>query len=189
MGSSYLSNPLTFLIETLFGLYILAFMLRFLLAQVRADFYNPVSQFLVKITNPILVPLRRIVPSVGKFDTSTILTMFILQVISLVLILSLSSKPLSPFFIAILAFSELLELFLNIFLFAILIQVIISWINPGSYNPVTSILHNLTEPILRPCRQLIPAIGGLDLSPMVAMIGIQIAKMLLIPPLHQLANM
>jgi YggT family protein len=189
MGSNYISNPLTFLIETLFGLYIMAFMLRFLLAQVRADFYNPVSQFLVKITNPILVPLRRIIPSIGKFDTSTMLTMFVLQVIALVLILLLANGSLSPFSIGILAVSELLELFLNIFLFAILIQVIISWINPGSYNPVTSILHNLTEPILRPCRQLIPAIGGLDLSPMVALLGIQIAKMLLIPPLHQLASL
>lgn len=189
MGGNYLSNPVTFLIETLFGLYILAFMLRFLLALVRADFYNPVSQFLVKITNPVLVPLRRIVPSLGKFDTSTLLSMFILQVIALLLIMALRGASLSPLAIGILALSELLELLLNVFLFAILIQVIISWINPGNYNPVTSLLYTLTEPILRPCRQLIPAIGGLDLSPMVALIGLQVAKMLLIPPLHQLASL
>ncbi len=189
MGGSYLSNPVTFLIETLFGLYILAFMLRFLLAQVRADFYNPISQFLVKITNPVLLPLRRVIPSLGKFDTSTLVSMLILQVIALVLILVLAGMPLSPVFIGVRAISELLELLLNVYLFAILVQIIISWINPGNHNPVTSLLHTLTEPVLRPCRQLIPAIGGLALSPMVALIGIQIAKMLLIPPLHHLASL
>lgn len=189
MGSSYLSNPVTFLIETLFGLYILAFMLRFLLALVRADFYNPVCQFLVKITNPVLIPLRRIIPSAGKFDTSTIIAMFVLQVIALVLVLLFRGQPLSPTFISVRAISELVELFLNIFLFAILIQVILSWINPGTYNPVVSILYSLTDPVLRPARQMIPAMGGLDLSPIIVLIGIQLAKMLLIPPLHHLAGL
>lgn len=189
MGGSYLSNPVTFLIETLFGLYILAFMLRFLLALSRADFYNPVSQFLVKITSPVLVPLRRILPSLGKVDTSTLVSMFVLQLIALALILALRGLPLSPWFLGIRAISELVELFLNVYLFAILIQVIISWINPGNYNPVTSLLYTLTEPVLRPLRQMIPPIGGLDLSPMAALLGIQVVKMLIIPPLHHLAGL
>ena len=82
MGDSYLTNPLEFLISTLFGLYILAFMLRFLLGAVRADFYNPVCQFLVKITNPLLVPLRRVIPAIGRLDTASIVLMLALELLN-----------------------------------------------------------------------------------------------------------
>ena len=88
--------------------------------------------------------------------------------------------------LVLLSFTELLALLLNIFLFAVLIQVILSWINPGTYNPVTSILFSITEPVLRPCRRLLPPISGMDLSPLLALIGIQLFKMLLLPPLYQL---
>ena len=83
MSSSYLANPLEFLVTTLFSLYILAVMLRFLLGVVRADFYNPVSQFLVRITNPLLIPMRKVIPSLGKYDTSALLLMLLLQLASL----------------------------------------------------------------------------------------------------------
>jgi uncharacterized protein YggT (Ycf19 family) len=96
MSSSYFTNPLEFLINTLFGLFILALMLRFLLAWVRADFYNPVSQFLVKITNPVLVPLRRIVPSLGGIDIAAILLMLLFQMISLTIILVLRGAGITP---------------------------------------------------------------------------------------------
>ena len=86
------------------------------------------------------------------------------------------------------AVPELVNLALNVFLFAILIQVIISWINPGSYNPVLSLINSLTEPLLRPARRLIPPFSGLDLSPMVVMIGITLLKMLLLPPLRMLTG-
>ena len=87
-----------------------------------------------------------------------------------------------------LSLAELLGLLLNVFLFAILIQVIVSWINPGAYNPAVSLLYSLTEPVLRPFRRLIPPLSGLDLSPLVALIAIQLTKMLLLPPLYQLAS-
>lgn len=188
MGSSYLTNPAEFLINTLFGLYILAIMLRFLLAWVRADFYNPVSQFLVKITNPALMPLRRIIPSAGKIDSSSIVLMLLLQMISLSLILLLRGSAISIGSLLIWSLGELLGLFLNVFLFAILIQVILSWISPGNYNPVVSLLYSLTEPVLRPVRKLVPPVSGMDLSPLVALIGIQLTKMLLLPPLLSLAH-
>lgn len=188
MGSSYLTNPVEFLINTLFGLYILAVMLRFLLALVRADFYNPVSQFLVKATNPVLVPLRRIIPSAGKVDTSAIVLIVALQVAALGLIALLRDSQISIAALLTLSLAELLGLLLNVFLFAILIQVIMSWINPGAYNPAVSLIYSLTEPVLRPFRQLIPPFSGLDLSPLVALIAIQLTKMLLLPPLYQLAS-
>jgi YggT family protein len=188
MGSSYVTNPLEFLIITLFSLYILAVMLRFLLALVRADFYNPVSQFLVKVTNPLLVPLRRVIPATGKVDSSSLVLMLLLQMTSLFLVVLLRGKQLSLISLLVLSVAELLGLLLNVFLFAILIQVILSWINPGTYNPAVSLLYSITEPVLRPCRRLLPPISGMDLSPIIALIGIQLTKMLLLPPLQHLAG-
>ena len=188
MASSYVTNPVEFLINTLFSLYIMAVLLRFLLAIVRADFYNPVSQFLVKVTNPPLLPMRRIIPSAGRIDTSALLLMLLLQMAALGLIALLRGSEISVGALLILSIAELLALLLNVFLFAILIQVIMSWINPGAYNPAVSLLYSLTEPVLGPCRRLVPPFSGIDLSPLVALIAIQLAKMLLLPPLYQLAN-
>ena len=188
MGSSYVTNPIEFLINTLFGLYILVVMLRFLLAVVRADFYNPVSQFLVKVTNPPLLPLRRIFPSVGKLDTSSLVLMLALQMLSFTLIALLRGGAFSVGSLVLLSMTELFSLFLNVVLFSVLIQVIISWVNPGAYNPAVSLLYSLTEPVLRPCRRLIPPISGMDLSPLVALIAIQLVKMLFLPPLYALAQ-
>jgi len=181
MGTGYVANPLEFLINTLFGLYIMTVMLRFLLAVVKADFYNPVSQFLVKITNPPLVALRRIIPSTGKIDTSALVLMLILQLLSFTLISLLRGGPVTLWPLLILSLRELTELALNVFLFSIFIQVIISWVNPGTYNPVVSLLYSITEPVLRPCRRIIPPISGMDLSPLVALIAIQLAKFLILP--------
>ena len=188
MGSNYVTNPIEFLINTLFSLYILAVMLRFILAAVRADFYNPVSQFLVKVTNPPLLPLRKLIPSIGKVDTASLVLMLILQMASFGLIALLRGGQISLGALVILSIAELVGLLLNVFLFAIFIQVILSWVNPGTYNPVVSLLYSITEPVLRPCRRLIPPMSGMDLSPLVALIAIQLAKMLLLPPLLQLAH-
>ena len=188
MGSNYVTSPIEFLINTLFSLYILTVMLRFILAAVRADFYNPVSQFLVKVTNPPLLPLRKLIPSIGKVDTSSLVLMLVLQMASFGLIALLRGGQISIGALVILSIAELLGLLLNVFLFAIFIQVILSWVNPGTYNPVVSLLYSITEPVLRPCRRLIPPMSGMDLSPLVALIAIQLAKMLLLPPLLQLAH-
>ncbi len=188
MGMDYLSNPTSFLIETLSGLYILTFMLRFLLGAVRADFYNPLSQFLVKITDPLLKPLRRLVPAIGKFDTSAWVVMLVLQMVALALIALVQGFPLNGGWLLVHSVAALFELLLNIFLFAILIQVILSWFGTGGYNPVASLLYSLTEPILAPCRRLLPPISGLDLSPILALVGIQLIKMLALPPLLGLAG-
>jgi YggT family protein len=181
MSSSYFTNPVEFLITALFSLYILAVMLRFLLGAVRADFYNPVSQFLVRITNPVLVPLRKIVPSIGKFDTAAIVLMILLQLVSLILIVLLRGSDIPASRLIIITLAELLSLGINVFIIAIIVQVIISWINPGSYNPVISLLYSLTAPVLRPIQQLIPPISGIDLSPLFALIGLQVLRMLILP--------
>jgi len=181
MNSSYLTNPLEFLITTLFSLYILAVMLRFLLGAVRADFYNPVSQFLVRITNPVLAPMRKVIPSAGKFDTAALLLMLVLQLTSLILIVALRGASASILALLLLAVAELVLLLINIFIFSILVQVILSWINPGTYTPVGALLHSLTNPVLAPIQRIIPPVAGIDLSPLFALIGLQVLKMLIHP--------
>jgi YggT family protein len=179
--NSYFTNPLEFLISTLFSLYILAVMLRFLLGMVRADFYNPISQFLVKITNPLLIPLRKIIPGAGKIDVAAIILMVILQLIMLAIIVALRGVTPPLLTLLVTAIGQLVILAINVFLFAIIVQVIISWINPGSYNPVNGLLNSLTAPVMRPIQRLLPPMSGIDLSPLFALIGLQVLKMLIQP--------
>ncbi|PUB76805.1 MAG: YggT family protein [gamma proteobacterium symbiont of Ctena orbiculata] len=188
MGSSYLTNPIVFLVQTLFGLYILAILLRFLLQLVRADFYNPISQFLVKVTNPPLKPLRRIIPGFGGIDLSSLLLAWLLKAIELMIIIAIGGGSISLIAPFIWAIPELVELLINIYLFGILIQVILSWVNPGSYNPAVALLYSLTSPLLTPAQKILPPTGGIDLSPMLVIIGLILLKMLLIPPLLQITG-
>jgi YggT family protein len=181
IGDGYFTSPLEFLISTLFSLYILAVMLRFLLGAVRADFYNPISQFLVRITNPLLIPLRKVIPSIGKFDSAAMILMIVLQLVAVTLVLLLRSQGITPAVLIIATLASLVSLLINVFMFAIIIQVIISWMNPGSYNPLSSLLHSLTNPLLRPIRHIIPPIAGIDLSPLFALIALQVLRMLLMP--------
>lgn len=186
--SGYLANPVEFLITTLFQLYIMVVMVRFLLQWVRADFYNPLSQFVVRITNPLLLPLRRFIPGWGGLDIAAIVLMVALQVVALLLVMLLRGQGFPVGALLIWSFAELLSLAFNVFIFAILIQAILSWVNPGTYNPVSAILHSLTEPLLRPARRMLPPISGIDLSPLFVILALQVLKMLVIPPLLLLAT-
>lgn len=189
MGSSYMTDPIIFLIDTLVSLYILAIVIRFLLQWVRADFYNPISQFLVKVTHPPLKLLRRFVPSIGKIDTSSIVLALGLQMVADFSILMLSGKMISIPALVILSFTQLVSLLLNVFVFAIFARAILSWFDPGNYNSASSLLHSITEPILSLCRKFIPNLGGMDLSPLAALVFLQVAKMMILPPLNELAKL
>jgi len=186
MGSNYLTDPLAFLIQVIFDLMILVVMLRFILQLVRANFYNPISQFTVKMTTPLLRPLRRVIPGVGGIDIASIVLMILLKTLELILIMLVSGTGVQPLAAMAIALPELINLAINFFLIAILIQVILSWVNPGNYNPATDLLQSITAPLLRPAQRLIPPIGGIDLSPMAVLVGLQLLKMLLIPPLQML---
>jgi YggT family protein len=184
MDGNYLIRPLIFLIQVGFGLYTLAVMLRFLLQAVRADFHNPVSQFVVRITAPLLKPLRRVVPAVRGYDLASLTLAWLLKALELSIIGALIGASAFPATL-VWAVPALVSLVINIFLFAILIVVILSWINPQGYNPALVILHRLTAPLLEPARRLIPSIGGIDLSPMLVMVGLYLLEMLVVPPLMQ----
>jgi YggT family protein len=187
MGGGYLANPAIFLIQMLFGFYILLVMLRFMLQLVKADFYNPVSQFIVKATSPVLIYLRRIIPGFGGIDLASILLMWLLKALELTLIAALVGLPISIMVFAW-AIPELIKLVFDVFIYSILIQVVMSWINPGAYNPAMSIVNSITEPVLTPARRILPPMGGLDLSPMLAMMGLYVIRMLLLPPIQQLVG-
>ena len=171
-------NPLIFLIETLFDLYIIVLMLRFILQQVRADFYNPISQFIVKATAPVLNPARKVIPGFGGIDLATIIVVVAFMALKIFLIALLSGY--SPTLLALLltGIRDFITLALNIFIFAIVVQAILSWINPDPYSPISGILFNITRPVLTPFRRLIQPIGGLDLSPLVALIALMFLERL-----------
>lgn len=189
MGSSYYANPVIFLTDTFFSLYILAVMLRFLLQWANADFYNPISQFLVKITHPPLKILRRGIPSIGRIDTASLVFMILLQMAAGYLIFMLKGGVVPVAAVFVWALMELLSLLLNIYVFAILIQVVISWVNPGAYNAATSLVYSISEPVLGTVRNVIPPLSGLDLSPLIVLVGLQVVKMLVFPPLQQMVLM
>jgi YggT family protein len=174
-------DALTFILRTLVDLYIITFALRLIMQWVRADTRNPLTQFILTVTNPLVIPLRRFMPPIGRLDTAT-LTIIIMLQLGLIAVLINFACVGSPDFaqIVMLTAVRLVNLFLRIYLFVILIYVILSWISPGTYNPAANLLASIAEPVLAPLRRIIPSIGGLDLSPLFALILIQ-ALTLLIP--------
>lgn len=187
MGTPYFSEAGVFLIRTAFGFYLLALMLRFLLQWVRADFYNPLVQFLVRITNPPLLPLRRYVPGLYGLDMACVLLMFVLALIEWGLILSLVGRGPGLAGLLLLAVVELLGLALDVFLWAVIIQALMSWFVRDPHNPLYGLLYRLTSPVLRPAQRLLPLVGGVDLSPLLAVVVLQLGAILVIAPLRDLA--
>ncbi len=177
--TNYFVQSGSFLVSTIIGLYIVIVVLRFLFQVVRADFYNPLSQFVVKATSPLLIPLRRVIPGLFGLDMSALVLAWLLQVLEVFLLVTIKGGQIPLFILLWTSIGQLLSLFLYIYLIAILIQVVMSWINPGSYNPMTALLHQLTEPLLRPARNILPPFSGLDLSPLIVIIAINLLIMLI----------
>jgi len=171
---------LIFIITTLFKLYMVTFLLRIVMQWIRADYRNPLTQFILKVTSPLVVPLRRVVPPIGKLDTSSLIVTLVLGLACTIIVAFLERclGQVSWFQLLWLTALWIVNLMLTIYLMVILIYVIMSWISPGTYNPMSSLLASICEPVLRPLRRVIPPIGGLDLSALVALIGIQALKML-----------
>ena len=177
------TNALAYLVGTLVDLYVVAVLLRLLLQWVRADFYNPVSQFIVKVTNPPLKILRRVIPGWGGVDLASVLLLIALQMAELYLTNMALGRALGASSLFVVAISELLGLVINVFIGAILIQVILSWVAPGTYNPLIGLVHRIAEPLLTPARRIIPPFSGIDLSPLVALVVLQLLKILLVAPI------
>lgn len=188
MSGNYLTNPLIFLIQTLGGLYAFVVILRFLLQLTKADFYNPLSQFVVKVTSPVLRPLRRYIPGFRGLDISSLVLAWLVQTLVLFLVGVLAGLGLRSLGAVLWSLPALVELTIDVFLYAVIIRVILSWINPDPFNPMVRLLYTLTDPVMDPVQRRLPPIGGLDLSPIAVTIGLIFMQMLLLPPLKLLTG-
>ncbi|MDG9923203.1 MULTISPECIES: YggT family protein [unclassified Pseudomonas] len=170
------AEALIYIIQTLGSLYLLIVLLRFILQLVRADFYNPLSQFTVKATQPLLKPLRRIIPGFGGLDLASLILAILVQlVLMVVVVLIAGANPLAiGLQLLVWAIIAVTSLFLKIFFFAMIISVILSWVAPGSYNPGAQLVNQICEPLLAPFRKLIPNLGGLDISPIFAFMALHL---------------
>jgi len=185
----YLSNAGVFLIKTLFGIYEIIILLRFLMQVVRADFYNPISQFVVKATSLPLKPLRRLIPGAAGMDIASLVLLLILIIVELLLLSLVSTLPMpSVIGLIALALVEMLKLTIHVFMFSVIILAILSWVSPGGYNPVANLLYQITAPLMGPARRMLPPMGGLDLSPMLVIIGLYLLILLLVDPLQNWAG-
>ena len=179
---SGLIEALIYIIQTLGSLYLLIVLLRFILQLVRADFYNPLSQFIVKATQPLLTPLRRIIPGFAGLDLASLILAILVQLLLMVVTLTLMGYNVGGFILQLLVWSMIgvTSLFLKVFFFALIVSVILSWVAPGSYNPGAQLVNQICEPLLAPFRRLLPNLGGLDISPIFAFIAINLADRFII---------
>jgi YggT family protein len=177
MGSP--TAAFSFLVETLIGLVLTVLLLRILLEAVRADWYNPVCQALIKITDPLVKPVSKLTPRAGKVNLAAIIVLYILQVVGLLILYLLAGQAPDPLVLALLAVMRLVRLLLVVYMVLIIATVIVSWIGQSVRHPIIPLLFQLTDPVLAPIRRVLPDLGGFDLSPLVALIGIQFLIILL----------
>jgi YggT family protein len=173
---SALAQALVYVIQTLGSLYLLIILLRFILQLVRADFYNPLSQFTVRATQPLLKPVRRIIPGFGGVDLAALVLAVLVQLALMMVVVVLLGASIGGLFPALLIWALLgvASLFLKVFFFALIVSVILSWVAPQTHNPAAELVNQICEPLLAPFRRLLPNLGGLDLSPIFAFIVINL---------------
>lgn len=176
-----LNTAAVYVLQTLGSLYLLIVLMRFVLQLVRANFYNPLCQFVVKATQPLLKPLRRIIPSLFGLDMSSLVLAILVQLalMALTLLLTYGTTG-NPLQLLIWSLIGVTALFLNIFFFAMIISVILSWVAPGSHNPGAELVNQICEPALTPFRRIVPNLGGLDISPILAFMVLKLIDMLVI---------
>jgi len=175
-----INEIVAYLAQTLLSVYLVAMLLRFLLQVVRADFYNPISQFLVKVTNPLVIPLRRVIPGLGGIDLASLLLALLLQLAGIAVLLMINGFELPGIFL-LLVWSVLgvVGLLVNIYFFALLAMIILSWVAAGSRHPAIYLLYQITEPVMAPFRKALPPMGGMDFSPILVFILINIIQIAL----------
>ncbi len=197
MGSSAL-HAIGFIFGILFNFYATIVAVRFVMQMVRADYYNPLAQAVVKLTDPLLIPLRRFIPSIKKYDTASLVLVFAVLFLKLLVfkLLSLGPVPAIGFPVLVeqlpvlklvlLALLDVIHQFFNVFIFALIIGAILSWIPGAAGNPVQGLVSSIGEPVLRPLRKLIPPLGGFDLTVFFTIISLFAVRIFLIGTLRQL---
>jgi YggT family protein len=186
--NGYVLSFLLFVIGIIFGLLIFTVLLRLILQIVRADFYNPISQFLMRVTNPMLLPLRRIIPGLFGVDMAAVVLLLILEALQILLTNFLQGIVIhGPLLFLSQLVGTTIQDITQLFFFSILITVVLSWVNPqASYHPIGQLLHQITEPLLRPARRILPPFSGIDLSPILVIIFLAAIMFLVAAPLIDL---
>jgi len=180
MPNSYFSQPAIFLIEVLFGLYITIVALRIIMQWAQWEYHHPLVQIIIKATQVPVKFLRQYIPAIGKWDSATFVLLLVLTALKLSLLLLLQQLPIGLSLIQ-LVLADIFSLFITLFSAAIIIQVILSWVQPHTQNAISPLISRMTNPLLRPIRRLLPPMSGLDLSPLIALIGLQVLSMLILP--------
>ncbi|MBF0639270.1 YggT family protein [Pseudomonas protegens] len=185
-----LNTAAVYVLQTLGSLYLLIVLMRFVLQLVRANFYNPLCQFIVRATQPLLKPMRRVIPNIGGLDMSSLLLAILVQLalMALTLLLTYGTTG-NPLQLLIWSIIGVTALFLKIFFFALIISVILSWVAPGSHNPGAELVNQICEPALAPFRRILPSMGGLDISPILAFMVLKLLDMLVINNLAAMTMM
>lgn len=168
-----MADALFFLVKTITQLYLLTYLIRFVMQWVRADFYNPLSQFIVRVTNPLVVPARRLVPSAGGIDVATLVVMLALEALFTWVLMTFVGLGAAPATFVLYVVLRLVALTIMLYTVVIIVYAVMSFIGPGYATPLSLLLAQLVEPVLRPFRRVIPPVGGLDLSPLVVLILLQ----------------
>ena len=170
MPTNYFSDAGLFLVDTVLGLYILIVLLRFLFQLVGADFYNPISQFIVKASNPPLNRLRQVVPRLWGIDVATVILLIVLEGTRISVTALLIGRSPQLVGVLVLSIAELLKLAVYVMVFSIFMRALLSWISMGRFHPMLQLLYSFTEPLLAPARRLLPNTSGIDLSPIIVFI-------------------
>ena len=176
-----MTNAGVFLVQTVFGLYLTMVIVRFMLQLAKADFYNPIAQAVVKLTQPFVATLQKVMPRTGRFSLATLVLAFLVQLLLIVVVLLIAGFSLpNPVNLAMWSVIGLASQVLDLLFFAILASIILSWLAPKTSHPGAYLLHQLTEPVMAPVRGMLPNLGGLDFSPILVFIIINMVDMLVI---------
>lgn len=180
---SYFQNAGALIVQVVFGLLLLIVVLRVLLQLVRANFYNPICQGLYRATNPVLMPLQKVVPSWRNLNLAGVALAYVIALLWMLALLAVLGRPIGVVGLLVVAFAKLLDFTLSVFIWSIVIRAILSFVSADYEHPVVPPLMKLTDPILQPFRRIIPAIGGFDFSPLVAILVLYLAQALVAKPL------
>jgi YggT family protein len=172
-------TALLFVLDALLTLVVIAFLLRLLLPLVRADLRNPVGQAVLKVTNPVVMPLRRLLGSAGRIDLASLVALLLVQLAGTAALHLVADRSLAPLALLVSAVRELAQTALQFYFVAVLLYALLSWIGPAGRGPAAHLLGRLCEPLLAPVRRIVPPLGGLDLSALFVLIGLQALQILL----------
>lgn len=184
----YFANAAQILVDFAFGIAIFLIVLRVLLQAVRANFYNPICQFLYKTTNPVLMPLRKLIPGWRNIDIGALLLAWLLSALKLALIYAMFGQRLGLLGLVVMALGDLLDFLLMLYIGLVFVRVLLSFVSVERSNPVAPLVYQLTEPLLKPLRGKLPAPGGFDFSPMVVVLAILLGRALVVAPLVDLGR-